>query len=519
MKEGSILDNPLIIVIIVLVLVLAGVLFFFLRKKNQANDNDVGYDTIEQHSPVSVPPVINEQVTASPVVAPVEQAQTPTQPTAPTVGTEIRADDFHIEKTFELSDSGWESGQAAEVSVAQVDDLTEYKVYKQFGYFNKAANSLRGYLSLQENKPKELVFELCGMYLEAGELDNFVLALEEFHDQFNRDELEDVVRMGFELEPDNLNLRVFAEEKLNWGVEEVARDVVKEDGFEINITETKPVVDEVVENNFQSTIHYNNREAYFSKLDDAKQLVRGFKRVFGIDADERETIVAFSSGEKAVRLLGKEIGYAPAVNLYNRVIPQAKRPAAIIIDVLNMDYQHRDINNYAEHLWNLYSILGKYGRLVKEKMLGWGYSLGQHPLFNELEDAPNEIELREIGIKYGYLIENASNVKAKMLPLVTEVRDIGTGYAANEVEEIMQEAEGQLMYGQIDEAIDTLEKGVAVCKQESQLYTMLLDLYERSENWKRFEAFSIKIRSEGVELPEEVRIALSNLTQRMTERG
>ena len=76
MKEGSILDNPLIIVIIVLVLVLAGVLFFFLRKKNKANDDDdVGYDTIEQHSPTSPPPVVPEQVATSPVTASVAQAQ------------------------------------------------------------------------------------------------------------------------------------------------------------------------------------------------------------------------------------------------------------------------------------------------------------------------------------------------------------------------------------------------------------------------------------------------------------
>ena len=46
---------------------------------------------------------------------------------------------------------------------------------------------------------------------------------------------------------------------------------------------------------------------------------------------------------------------------------------------------------------------------------------------------------------------------------------------------------------------------------------MLLDLYERSENWKRFEDFSIKVRSDNVDLPEDVIVALSNLTQRMNE--
>ena len=54
-------------------------------------------------------------------------------------------------------------------------------------------------------------------------------------------------------------------------------------------------------------------------------------------------------------------------------------------------------------------------------------------------------------------------------------------------------------------------------RQEAQLYTLLLDLYERSENWKRFEDFSIKVRSDNVDLPEDVVVALSNLTQRMNE--
>lgn len=486
------MDNPLILIgALILIAVLIVVLLRGRRKQQET-------ETVSVKSPPQ----------PSRVVASGSEVSTGRRP--------VVSDDVKIEKTFEFSDAGWESGQAAEISVAQVDDLTEYKVYKQFGYFDKAAQSLSSYLMLHDDKPKELVFELCGLYLEAGKLDDCVQTLESYRTLFSREELEDVVKMGFELEPNNLNLRVFAEEQLGWGVEEVAKYIVKEDSMDLPVLD-QPVIEEAIENTFQSS-KQRARTAYFSRLDNAKQLVQGFKRIFGISAEERETIIAFSSEEKAARLLGKEIDYIPATNLYARAFLQAKRPAGLIIDALNLDFRQQHIDNYAEHLWHLYSVLGKYGRLVKERMLGWGYSLGPHPLFGELEQTPDEIRLREIGIQYGYVSDSASNVKAKMLPLVTENIEQKAKYATNEVDEVLQEAEAQLMYGQVEEAMDTLEKGVFAHMNEPQLYSMLLDLYERSESWHRFEDFSVKVRSQGVDLPEEVVVALSHLTQRMNER-
>ena len=104
-----------------------------------------------------------------------------------------------------------------------------------------------------------------------------------------------------------------------------------------------------------------------------------------------------------------------------------------------------------------------------------------------------------------------------MQALVVEDRKQEMRQATNEVESIIQEADSLLEYGEIDGAIKTLEEGVFAHRQEAQLYAILLDLYERSENWKRFEEFSIKVRSDNVDLPEDVIVALSNLTQRMNE--
>ena len=500
-----------VIALVALLVVLVGVFFAFKKMTSQPEQSErrssIDYDT----------PPLRDKVADS--------LDMPPPPTAADAPAAAAADDgfdeVQIAKTFELGDDAFGGAEVSTVSEAEVDDLTEYKVYKQFGYYDKAAKSLNGYLSLLEEKPKELVFELCGMYLEIGDVDTFVQALRDYEDSFDQNELEEVAKMAFELEPNNLDLRVYAEEKLGWDVNLIARSIVKEDRI---VEPAQAKEDSVAKDDLdefaktQQTRQSTGRESYFAKLEAGKQLVKGFKGVTDITPDERETVIAFSSREKAARLLGKEIDYVSSVNLYNKAISNAKRPASIAIDALNSDHNNQNINNYAEHLWNLYSVLGRYGRLVKEKMLGWGSSLGQHPLFDELENAPNEVELKELGVKYGYVSESASTVKSRMQALVVEDRSkLEAQHAVGEVESIIQEADSQLEYGQIDDAIKTLEDGVFAHRQEAQLYTMLLDLYERSENWKRFEDFSIKVRSDNVDLPEDVIVALSNLTQRMNE--
>lgn len=420
---------------------------------------------------------------------------------------------------FALKEVGWEGGQVAEVSVTEVDDLTEYEVYKQFGYFDKAAASLAGYLSRQDNKPKERVLELCGLYLECGDIDNFVLALDDYHGVFEREELVEMVKLGFELEPGNLSLRVFAESQLGWTAEDVAKYVVVKDAA-IHKPEAREEAEDTVESSFREAGgRTQGRRAYFRKLANAKPLVQGYRPVSSVSEEERDVIVAFSSEEKVTRLLGREIPYIHAVNLYNRAFNRARRPASLIIDALNLDFQNRNIDNYARHLWELYSTLGGYGRLVKEKMLAWGYSLGAHPIFMRLESAPNDITLREVGVEYGYASDNISNIKAKMLPLVVENTEVGEVRSVGEIEEILAEAESALMYGQLEEAMTILENGVYAHIQEPQLYADLLDLYERSESWDRFGAFSVKVRSSGVDLPDEIIVALSRLSQKMEERG
>lgn len=63
---------------------------------------------------------------------------------------------------------------SAAVSAQEVDPLTEYQVYKQFGYQGKAAESLAAYLDGipdGEAKPENLIRELIDINLEVGDVD------------------------------------------------------------------------------------------------------------------------------------------------------------------------------------------------------------------------------------------------------------------------------------------------------------------------------------------------------------
>ena len=129
----------------------------------------------------------------------------------------------------------WESGSidpgAASVSAQEVDPLTEYQVYKQFGYEDKAAASLAGYLDKIERAPEKLVHELANLSLSTGNIDLLASALEKHAGVLNVDDLASYVREGLSVDPHNLPLRVVAESQLSWGMKEVAQQIGEQTGL------------------------------------------------------------------------------------------------------------------------------------------------------------------------------------------------------------------------------------------------------------------------------------------------
>lgn len=417
----------------------------------------------------------------------------------------------------ENNDWGWDSvGQTeastAAVSAQEVDPLTEYQVYKQFGYESKAAASLAGYLNgLTDGAPEKLVHELVGLSLRTGDIDLLADTLERHGNVLPEESVAEYVKAGLVANATHLQLRVMAERRLGWSMQEVSRQIGEKTGLdEIQSAVSAPTL----------TINTANAgHAGETGADTRAPIVIGRNAdLDSVTEEEMGAVIGFVKPEKSAKILRGKVDYETALRQYNKAIQKSAKPASLIIDALKLDYQNEEVNQFAKHLWKLYYTLGQYGRQVKERMLGWGYSLGYHEVFDDLEKGPSEQKVREIGLARGYLQPTSLQLKSKYRDLVQK-DDSLISANSSPAEEAIKEVESLLMYGQLDQAIGTLEQAVLQYPQESQLYVMLFDLYERAEDWSRLEQFLRLLRERVASLPEEVVLAMSRLLRRVNQQS
>ena len=431
---------------------------------------------------------------------------------------EPEEDDEDEDEEAVSEDWGWEAVPDVEVEEApvsqEVDALTEYKVYKQFGYHEKAAESLAQYLAsgaatMSDGMRSTLVNELVQLWLDAKKPDELSDTLRQFASLLTKPQLSDYIKQGLAIDKNNLNLRVLAEEMLGWGVQQTSAEIGERSGLDAPQPKQK--------------IRRAVREAEkMPEITDAtptrarKELVTNSKYAGAILVrdEEKTALMGFMKPESGYRLMKDGLAYDAAVSYANKAIRQANKPAALIIDALSLDYKNQNIDRFAQHLWQLYYTLGQYGRQVKERMLGWGLNLGEHPVFAQLEANPNETQLKEIGIAYGFLDRGSSTQKAHRKPLIrTRTDDISVKQTP--AEKILRDVESLLMYGQLDEAMNLLEESILEYPDESQLYITLFDICERAEEWERLEQVLHKIRANIQHPPEEVVLAMSQLLQKI----
>lgn len=408
----------------------------------------------------------------------------------------------------ESTQSGWSWNESAEtasaaVSAQEVDPLTEYQVYKQFGYQSKAAESLAAYLNGipdDEDKPENLIRELLDTNLEVGDVDVLADNLQKYGSLISSELLTKYIRQALRLDSNHLRIRVLAEEGLGWNVQEIERQA--EGGSTVTVS-TSALSDSI-------------SKGY--EVEQAKRIpiVQGKKDFSEISQEEIGAITGLVRADKGAKILKDKVGYETASKQYDRAIQASEKPANLIIDALKLDYQHADIDRFAGHLWKLYQALGNYGRQVKERMLGWGYSLGYHEVFDDLEKGPDDQQIKDIGMGHGYLPQNIQKSKAQYRDLVLQDSSL-INTNVSPADDAIKEVESLLMYGQLDAAIDVLEQAVLKYPDESQLYITLIDIYERTEDWDRLGQFLRVLRERADRLPEEVVMLMSRLLQRMNQ--
>ena len=430
--------------------------------------------------------------------------------------THAETDNLNV-KAAEAELTSSSLNQPVKVSVQEVNPLTEYKVYREFGYLDKASEALQSYLKSNPNQDSSLYFELAEIYLQAEQYDKLVDFVLDSKGLFEQQQVEYLVKTGLEVDANNLELRVLAEELLNWDIETINSQVAHDD-LKLQLTSVeKDLVSQAValESDQVSNSHAVETTHRTVSVSQADKLVAGHGIVQNITQEELQVLSVMLPTDNAIKLMRGFADYATFSHKLNRVLPKLKNPASPLIDALGLDYQNKNIDAFAKHLWELYSVLGKNGQNIKDKMLGWGYSLGHHELFNRLAMVANEQEVKDIGKEFGYRAA-VKNTQNHFLPLVSDRDGIGLGKSlGRDVNSILQEADAYLMYGQLDEAMQTLEQGIKSHKSEPQLYINLFELYERAEDWERLEEFSKQLRTDAGNLPEEVILAMSQLTQKL----
>ena len=97
-------------------------------------------------------------------------------------------------------DASWDANlDSATVSVEAVDTLTEYKVYKQFGYHQKAGESLALYLqsnALGEGVQNTLVMELASLWLQAKQVDALADLITQYREILSETDIEKLIKMS-----------------------------------------------------------------------------------------------------------------------------------------------------------------------------------------------------------------------------------------------------------------------------------------------------------------------------------
>lgn len=118
------------------------------------------------------------------------------------------------------------------ISVNKTDCFSEYLIFKQFGYQDQAAEFLNKHLLALDDRPHDLLIELCSLYLECGDIHQFVIALKQYEKDFSPAELEALVKTAMEVESMNIELLDFAKQKFSWTEEQIQQILQGQQDFD-----------------------------------------------------------------------------------------------------------------------------------------------------------------------------------------------------------------------------------------------------------------------------------------------
>lgn len=378
-----------------------------------------------------------------------------------------------------------------EIGVADTDQLTEADVYLQFGYLDRAAALLRSYADQNPPASRELA-RLLGLYLRLAAIDDFTEILQRLAalGMLTEADTAQAVVEGLRVDPDNLALRVFAEDSLGWDIATVSRRV--------GLAPPQPAP------RGASAVPAANP----ASPDGSLLLVAGQQPLAALDGLERQAICHLLPPRQGVRILQQHGETATAIATLENLLAHTRHPLTLLMDILHLYYRAANLAGFCRRLWQSFVLLGDHGPALRERLLRMGFALGSHPLLDALAAGQDSAGLDALGRAWGFVPAPVADVDA--LPLVR----VGSVAApAATTRDALDEAEAYLEYGQVEEAQAVLEQALYRNPADVRLYPLLLDLYQRLESAGQLRALLAHIRATLGHPPAEVATRLAQLRQ------
>lgn len=398
----------------------------------------------------------------------------------------------------------------ATIEVSEVDPLSEANIYLEFGYLDQAADSLRWYLEETGDTDRQAMRKLLDIYLQRNRIDDFAEVLERLGELGeDPDYMRCTALAGLAVDRDNLQLRVVAETCLGLGPEQISRMFVP--------SEPPPVPEPAEPEALPEPAPLPRQEAPQPTEPAApRRLVEGDRPIAPLTPEEKAVLQAFAHPAAEARLHLATDDLDGAVPALRRAISAHPAALAHYASLLKVFFLRREIEEYARTLWQLFAVLGGYGRALRDRLLGMGFVMGHHPVFEALTQVQERWQAEAVGRRFGYVTEPPPPPRSFLLVAVSrETAGVGSGEARQDA---LREAEAYLEFGQTEEALATLEQAVLADPMSAHLYPPLLDLYERMDDLARFTALAGKIKRIVQRPPEEVVPMMSGLYQRLKQR-
>ncbi|MCV2503532.1 MAG: hypothetical protein N4Q30_05590 [Neisseriaceae bacterium] len=115
------------------------------------------------------------------------------------------------------------------VSSEAINELQEYKVFRELGYYNQAAEVLSELIdSNKKYREVEYIVDLANLYLETQEIDKLAELLEDYASLLDENQLREIVTRGFSIEPSNYRLQLVCSKILQQDPTQLGAEIEKD---------------------------------------------------------------------------------------------------------------------------------------------------------------------------------------------------------------------------------------------------------------------------------------------------